>query len=319
MNTAHPARAYEQAVAGARLLALSARRTDDGQVTVGQTGTGAGAAAWRRADRVAEILDRLADDGAVSVTALAREFGVSLATLRRDLQLLEEQKLLGRTHGGAVAIDVAAELPVRYRTNQQREQKRAIARTAVTRIPLGAVVGLTGGTTTTEVARQLTVRDSLTVVTNALNIAAELAIRPKVKVVVPGGVARPQSYELVGVWSEQALRGINIGVAVVGVDGVDADGGITTHDEVEAQTNAALLSRARKVVVVADASKVGRVHLARIAGLDRVDEIITDPGADRDAVERLRATGTTVTLAGPSVRSTLASVAAVTGREGPTP
>ena len=252
---------------------------------------------WRRAERVAAILDRLADTGSVVVTELAAEFGVSLATLRRDLQLLEEQKLLGRTHGGAVALDVAYELPVRYRTNQQREQKRAIARVAVTRIPLGVVVGLTGGTTTTEVARQLIVRDSLTVVTNALNIAAELAIRPKVKVVVPGGVARPQSYELVGVWSEQALRAINIGVAVVGVDGVDAEGGITTHDEVEAHTNAALLARARTVVVVADSSKLGRIHLARIAGLDTVDEIITDTAADPDIVARLRER-TTVTLTG---------------------
>lgn len=268
---------------------------------------GVGAGSWRRADRVATILDRLASTGSVTVAELAVDFGVSLATLRRDLQLLEEQKLLGRTHGGAVAMDVAHELPVRYRTNLQREQKRAIARVAVTRIPLGAVVGLTGGSTTTEVARQLTVRDSLTVVTNALNIAAELAIRPKVKVVVPGGVARPQSYELVGLWSEQALRGINIAVAVVGVDGVDADGGITTHDEVEAQTNAALLARARTVVVVADASKIGRVHLAQIAGLGSVDEVITDPAADPDAVERLRATGSTVTLAG-AARSGLASV-----------
>jgi len=249
----------------------------------------------------------------VTVAELAADFGVSLATLRRDLQLLEEQKLLGRTHGGAVAIDVSYELPVRYRTNQQREQKRAIARMAVTRIPLGAVVGLTGGSTTTEVARQLTVRDSLTVVTNALNIAAELAIRPKVKVVVPGGVARPQSYELVGGWSEQALRGINIGVAVVGVDGVDADGGITTHDEVEAQTNAALLARARTVIVVADASKIGRVHLAQIAGLDSIDEVITDPAADTDAVERLRATGTTVTVVG-SARPALTSLPPVGAR-----
>jgi DeoR family transcriptional regulator of aga operon len=253
--------------------------------------------AWRRPDRVAAILDRLASDGRVTVPDLAAEFGVSLATLRRDLQLLEDQRLIGRTHGGAVALDVDYEIPVRYRTNQQRDEKQAIARLAVSRIPLGTVVGLTGGTTTTEVARQLTVRDQLTVVTNALNIAAELAIRPKVKVLVPGGVARPRSYELVGAWAEQALRGINIGVAVIGVDGIDADGGLTTHDEVEAQTNAALVARARQVLVVADGSKIGRVHLARIAGVETVDEVITDPTADVDAVDRLRARGVTVTLA----------------------
>jgi len=252
--------------------------------------------AWRRPDRVAAILDRLAADGRVTVPELADEFGVSLATLRRDLQLLEDQRLIGRTHGGATALDVDYEIPMRYRTNQQRDQKQSIARLAVSRIPLGAVVGLTGGTTTTEVARQLTVRDQLTVVTNALNIAAELAIRPKVKVLVPGGVARPRSYELVGAWGENALRAINIAIAVVGVDGIDADGGLTTHDEVEAQTNAALVARARQVLVVADGSKIGRVHLARIAGIDSVDELITDPTADPDAIDRLRARGLTVTV-----------------------
>jgi DeoR family transcriptional regulator, aga operon transcriptional repressor len=246
------------------------------------------ARALRRPDRIAQILERLDRSGAVDVPQLAAEFGVSLATIRRDLQLLEEQRLVERTHGGAVALDAAHELPVRYRTSHQLAQKRDIARVAVSRIPLGAIVGLTGGTTTTEVARQLAVRDSLSVVTNALNIAAELALRPKFKVVVPGGVARPQSFELVGLWSEQALRGINIGVAVIGVDGADADAGLTTHDEIEAQTNAALLARARHVIVVADSSKLGRVQLARIAGLDQVDELITDAGASADELSRLR-------------------------------
>jgi DeoR family transcriptional regulator, aga operon transcriptional repressor len=242
----------------------------------------------RRPDRIAQILEQLGHSGAVDVPQLAEQFGVSLATIRRDLQLLEEQRLVERTHGGAVALDVAHELPVRYRTSHKLAEKQEIARLAVSRIPLGAVVGLTGGTTTTEVARQLAVRDSLSVVTNALNIAAELALRPKFKVVVPGGVARPQSFELVGLWSEQALRGINIGVAVIGVDGADADAGLTTHDEIEAQTNAALLARARHVIVVADSSKLGRVHLARIAGLDQIDELITDADAVPDELARLR-------------------------------
>ncbi|MBZ5738736.1 DeoR/GlpR family DNA-binding transcription regulator [Nocardioides mangrovi] len=254
---------------------------------------------WRRAERVATILDHLDAVGSISVPELADMFGVSLATVRRDLQLLEEQKLLERTHGGAVAVDVAHELPVRYRSGNTA-QKRDIARVAVSRVPMGAVVGLNGGSTTLEVARQLAVRESLSVVTNALNIAAELALKPKFKVVVPGGVARPQSYELVGLWSDQALRVLNVGVAIVGVDGVDCVGGITTHDEVEAQTNAALLSRARRVIVVADSSKFGRVQLARIAGIAEVDEIITDAQADPTEVERLRAAGATVTIAPPA-------------------
>ena len=246
---------------------------------------------------MAALLALLTEERSLNVAALAERFGVSASTLRRDLQMLEEQRLLERTHGGAVAIRAEHELPVRYRTNQNREQKAAIARLAVSQIPLGAIVGLTGGTTTSEVARQLAVRDQLTVVTNALNIAAELSIRPKVKVVVPGGVARPQSYELVGVWGAQVLRGLNITHAVVGVDGIDVSGGLTTHDEVEAQTNAALLDRAHKVYVVADGSKVGKVHLARIAGFERVTEFFTDSTADPRALAQLRDEGVKVRIA----------------------
>ena len=183
--------------------------------------------------------------GSVDVADLAERFGVSQATLRRDLQILEEQRLLRRTHGGALAQDVLYELPVRYRHAQHREQKRRIAAEVVTRIPEGPVaVGLTGGTTTSEVARLLVERTDLTVVTNALNIAAELALRPRLKLVVTGGVARSQSYELVGPWAEHTLRGVNVGLAVIGVDGISADGGLTTHDEVEAHTNATLIERA---------------------------------------------------------------------------
>lgn len=260
---------------------------------------GAAGVPLRRAERMAALLDLLSKERTVVVAEVAEQFGVSASTLRRDLQLLEAQRLLERTHGGAVATRADHELPVRYRSRQQREQKVAIARLAVTRVPMGSVVGLTGGTTTSEVARQLAVRDQLTVVTNALNIAAELSIRPKVKVVVPGGVARPQSYELVGVWGAQVLRGLNISVAIMGVDGIDAAGGLTTHDEVEALTNAALIERAQRVYVVADSSKLGRVHLARIGGIERVTELITDTQADPAQVAKLRAAGVTVTIASP--------------------
>lgn len=272
---------------------------------VDREGPGHPAQPMRRAERVVALLDLLDTRGSVTIEQLVDRFRVSASTLRRDLQLLEEQRLLERTHGGAVAITTGHELPVRYRANQQRDEKLAIARLAVSRVPIGAVVGLTGGTTTTEVARLLCLRDHLTVVTNALNIAAELSIQPKIKVVVPGGVARPQSYELVGVWGAQVLRGLNIAVAIVGVDGIDAVPGLTTHDEVEAQTNAALIERAQRVFVVADGSKIGRVHLARMAGVEQVTELITDANAPADAVARLRDAGVAVSFASPVEEATI--------------
>jgi len=253
----------------------------------------------RRSERMAEILRSLDESGSIHVGELARRFGVSAATVRRDLALLEEQRLLTRTHGGALAQDVAYELPVRHRHGQSRDAERAIAREAVGGLPIGPhVIGLTGGTTTSEVAKELADRTDLTVVTNALNIAMELVLRPRLKLVVVGGVSRPQSYELVGPWAEQVLSSVNIGTAYVGVDGIDATGGITTHDENEARTNRAMLVRAQRVVVVAAGSKLGRRALARIADIGEVHEVITDPTADRAAVAAIRATGVGVTVAG---------------------
>ncbi|WP_088317625.1 DeoR/GlpR family DNA-binding transcription regulator [Kineosporia sp. R_H_3] len=252
----------------------------------------------RRSERMSAILGRLTDSGSVHVGELARSLGVSEATLRRDLALLEEQRLLTRTHGGALAQDVAYELPVRYRDGRHRDAKRAIARAAVRGLPSGPhVVSLTGGTTTSEVARRLSDRTDLTIVTNALNIAMDLVLRPRVKLIVVGGVSRPQSYELVGPWAEEVLSGINIGTAFVGVDGVSVAGGLTTHDETEARTNRAMIARAQRVVVVADGTKVGRVTLARMADLDRVDELVTDGAADAAELDALRAAGVRVTVA----------------------
>jgi DeoR family transcriptional regulator of aga operon len=247
---------------------------------------------------MAQILAALTDSGAVHVGELARRFRVSEATLRRDLTLLEEQRLLTRTHGGALAQDLAYELPVRYRDGQQRDAKRAIARQALRRVPAGPhVVALTGGTTTSEVARQLADRGELTVVTNALNIAIDLVMRPRVKLVVVGGVSRPQSYELVGPWAEEVIASVNIGTVFVGVDGIAAPDGLTTHDEIEARTNRAMIMRSKRVIVVADGTKLGRVMLARIVGLDAVHELITDADADPAAVTALRRAGVEVTVA----------------------
>ncbi|MCW2566098.1 MAG: transcriptional regulator, DeoR family [Mycobacterium sp.] len=249
----------------------------------------------RKADRFGRILELLSQGGSVAVSDLSAELGVSEATIRRDLRALDEQKLLERAHGGAVSQGTAYELPVRYRAGQARAEKQRIARAALERVRDGDVIALTGGTTTTEVGRQLVHRSGLSVVTNALNIAAELAIRPNLKLIVTGGVARGSSYELVGPLAESTLHSINIDVAFVGVDGIDRDAGLTTQNETEAATNRVLIERSRRVIVVADASKLGRVVFASICPVSAVDELLTEADADPGQVARLRAAGLTVT------------------------
>jgi len=246
----------------------------------------------RQSKRLDSILTRLSEHGSVEVTGLAEDLGVSMATIRRDLELLESQRLLSRTHGGAVSHGVLYELPLRYRSGRHEAEKHRIADAAITRLDDARVVGLTGGTTTTEVARRLAGR-TLTVVTNALNIAAELAVRPNLKLLVTGGVARPESYELVGPLADRTLDEVNIDVVFVGVDGASG-AGMTTYHEVEAHTNRRMIERARRVVVVCDASKVGRSALAVICPARDVDELITDPTADEAALAELQAAGVSV-------------------------
>ena len=251
----------------------------------------------RHADRISAILEHLSQHGSVSVTPLAAELGVSEATIRRDLERLEEQRLLSRTHGGAVAHGVLFELPLRYRSARRHEEKGRIARATIPLLEDAQAIGLTGGTTTTEVARALVDRKRVTVVTNALNIASEFAIRPNVKLVLTGGVARAESYELVGPLAEATLAGLNLDAVVVGVDGVDLEAGLTTHHEVEAHTNRALIERARRVIVVADSSKIGHAAFAQICPLSAIHELVTDRDAPAKIVGAIRDAGVIVTLA----------------------
>ena len=249
----------------------------------------------RQTERLGVILEELSVGGSVDVAGLCAALGVSAATVRRDLDLLEEQRLLTRTHGGAVAQMVSYELPLRYKSARRQAQKRRIGQEAATRVHDGAVIGLTGGTTTTEVARALVDRP-LTVVTNALNIASELAVRPNIKLVVTGGVIRSESYELVGPLADRSLEDLHLDLAFIGADGITASAGLTTHHEIEARTDRALMDRARRVVAVADGSKLGRAAFVRIAPISAVHELVTDTEADAAELAAIEDAGLKATV-----------------------
>jgi DeoR family transcriptional regulator, aga operon transcriptional repressor len=237
-----------------------------------------------RVDRLRSILQLIGVDSSVSVGELAEELGVSTATVRRDLAQLASQGLIMRSHGGAIKLHRGYELPIHYRTTSRAAEKKRIATLAVSLVDDGAVVGVTGGTTTMEVTRALAVRQQLTIVTNALNIAAELALRPNTRLVVTGGISRSASFELSGPVAERTIHEYNIDVAFVGVDGIDPVAGCTTHNDSEALTNAALVTRAARVIVVADSTKLGQVKFASICEISAVDLLITDNGATEDQV-----------------------------------
>jgi DeoR family transcriptional regulator of aga operon len=251
-----------------------------------------------KADRLAAILQNIAEAGSVDVSRISADLAVSPATLRRDLKSLQERGLLTRTHGGAVATGVGFELPLRHREARHQPEKRAIGRLAASLVTEGAVVGMTGGTTATEVARALAARTDLdlTIVTNALNIANELAVRQQIKLVVTGGVVRPQSYELIGPLARLIPAELTLDVTFLGVEQVDPELGASARNEGEAAINRLLADRAGRIVVVADSSKLGGSAFVRICPIERINGLITDADADEAVVGRFRDRGVDVQL-----------------------
>jgi DeoR/GlpR family transcriptional regulator of sugar metabolism len=243
----------------------------------------------------------LAEDGQVEVDRAVEELGASPATIRRDLVYLDTQRLATRTHGGAVANSAAYDLPLRFKTQRAAAEKARIAQAAAAMAAVGAVVALNGGSTTLEVGRALAARadlaaaggtgQSLTVVTNAVNLAAELLARPYLKVVVTGGVVRPHSYELSGPLAERSIEALSVDLLFLGVDGIDVQFGASAHSDAEASTNSLLVRAAARVVAVADSSKVGRRAFAQICRAADVAAVVTDTGIAPAAKAAFEAVG----------------------------
>lgn len=259
-----------------------------------------------RYSRWNQLLELLAAEGQLQVERAAKELGVSTATIRRDFDELASQQMLARIRGGAVSQGVTYDLPLRYKYERHPSEKQRIAAVAARLVQPGQVVGLNGGTTTTEVARALAVCTDLTtaagapavtVVTNALNIATELAVRQQIKIVVTGGVARPQSYELTGPLATGVLERVSIDIAFLGVDAIDPVTGAMAQHEGEASINQLMASQAAQVVVVADSSKIGRRAFARICAASEVDVLVTDTGVAADALARFAEAGVQVITA----------------------
>ncbi|MGW2629216.1 DeoR/GlpR family DNA-binding transcription regulator [Streptomyces chattanoogensis] len=263
----------------------------------------------KRHERMNALLELLGERGRVDVEEAATELEVSAATMRRDMDVLAEQQLLTRTRGGAVLSSVAYDLPIRYKHAHRSEEKEAVAKAAAKLVERGDVVGLSGGTTTTAIARVLATRPDfaeagpqphLTIVTNSLNIANELAVRPQIKIVLTGGVAHSRSFELVGPFSELVLQQISIDIAFIGANGMDPAMGATVHDEAEARVNRLMAERARRAVVVADSSKIGERCFARVGDADVFDTFITDSGAKEATRREFTDRGLKVVTARPS-------------------
>ncbi len=243
-------------------------------------------------ERRRAILEMVQTGGRAVVKDLSSHFHTTPVTIRKDLEILHSRGLVHRTHGGALPVTNGALLDRNLTEKEKlyRKEKARIAQAAVKLVQEGQSVVLDSGSTTTMIARGLRQFRNLTVITNALNIAAELAGH-NAEVVLVGGVLRKESVSLVGPFAEEVLRKLSPDVLFLGVDGFDVEFGLTTPNPQEARVNSLMVEAACRTVVVCDSSKFRRRSLCLIAPTSAAHQVITDSGISKSDRERLEKAG----------------------------
>jgi DeoR family transcriptional regulator, fructose operon transcriptional repressor len=251
--------------------------------------------AEERRQAMAELARR---EGRVDVAGLAERFGVTTETVRRDLTDLEHRGVVRRVHGGAIPVErFRTEPAVSEKATRMADEKQRIAKQALDYVPQGGTILLDAGTTTLALARQLPSESGITVVTNDVSIAFELASRPNVNVLMIGGRLRKNVLANVDDWAMRTLDDLSVDVAFIATNGVSVARGLSTPDVAEAAVKRAMVAAGRQVVLLADHTKISDEHFVRFADLADIDVFVTDAGLSDDAVARFRQAGLEVVLA----------------------
>lgn len=240
------------------------------------------------ADRRIKILERVAEGMSIQVVELAREFGCSEMTIRRDIERLERDGFLRRTYGGATAHLTRSIDAFNARALAHAREKRLIAMAAVDLVGSARTIFIGVGTTAEQFARHLPVRPNLTVVTGSLPIASLLGTRAN-RVVALGGEVRHNELSCIGPIARASLERYRFEMAVIGTAGVSAGAGVTDLTDEEAELHRVASERSSRLVVLADGSKLGVVEAAVVVPVERVDALVTDPSAPQGELEALRA------------------------------
>lgn len=252
--------------------------------------------AEERRQKIQEIIE---EKGKVTVEDIVGKFSVSAVTARSDLDVLAERGEVMRSHGGAVRqLNAVVDYPLRFKESIHHAEKVRIGHAAVQLIRPHHNIILDSGTTTVQIARQIkTARiHPLTVITNALNVACELAETEGVSLILVGGLLRRASSSFVGPQAERMLQDLHADHLFLAVDGLHRDVGYSTPDILEAQLNAIMIRVSNEVTVVADASKFGRRSLSMIGKLECARRVITDARVGEEDVEALRGKGLEVVI-----------------------
>jgi DeoR family transcriptional regulator of aga operon len=247
-----------------------------------------------RRNKIQEILNQ---HNRILVAEMSALLATSSVTIRKDLAILEKRGLLKRVHGGAMLTNPSIiDLALTEKEHLHAKQKDRIARAAEQLISDGEVIILDSGSTTTAIARRLKSKKGITIITNAVNIAWELAASEN-EVILIGGTVRRKSFSLVGPISEEAIARLAAGKLFLGVDGIHFDCGFTTPNLLEANINRLMLKSAVEIIVVADSSKFGKKSMGVIADITVAHKIITDDHITEKDLQRLRSLGIDVIIA----------------------
>ncbi|MBM7624168.1 DeoR/GlpR family DNA-binding transcription regulator [Sporohalobacter salinus] len=237
-------------------------------------------------ERQKKILELIKQRDSVKVNQLSEKFSVSPSTIRRDLKELEQENLIKRTHGGAVNNEsMKFEPSVSEKEEQRLKEKEWIGSAAANLVVDGESIILDAGTTTAQIAKNLTEGSDLTVITNGINVAAELEKIEGIEILVAGGRLKQKTLSLIGSIAQQMLKKIKVDKAFIGVNGITVEDGLTTPDIEEAKTKEIMIETAKEVIVVADHSKFGQVTFAQICSLEKIDKIITDKTIDDEILD----------------------------------
>jgi DeoR family transcriptional regulator of aga operon len=241
-------------------------------------------------ERRTQILKILRSAGRVKVNELAGRFSTSAVTIRNDLNELHQRGLVLRSHGGAVLPDtILRESPVHERLKAQSDEKRRIGAMAATLIHNGETIILDSGTTTLEIVRQIKKKQGLQIITNGINIAAELLDARDSQVFIVGGTVRGESASISGHFAEEMFDQFSADKLFLSGAGCDLDFGVSG-------ANRAMIRIAREIILVADASKFSKRSMSRIAPLSEIDTVISDTSLDEDIQAKLRALGCNLIL-----------------------
>lgn len=245
--------------------------------------------AYIPAERQKKMVEYIEECTSAQIQELAVKFGVSQATVRRDLDELDQQGVLRRTHGGAIKMDrsTSYEHVHAEKIGLMAEEKQRIAAHAASMVHHGDTVLIDSGTTAYYIAQALRHHENLTLITNDLYIAYQIPIHPSSTLIVTGGTRRQGRQELVGTLTENFLRETHVDLAFVGADGIDFAAGITNANFAEVGIKRLMIVAANRSVIVADHSKFGRVALARICDLKEGGLLLTDRGLPEETLARL--------------------------------